>query len=462
MKIKRIIALACSALILVTSLAGCKNDQTTINPNGEIEVSEEIDTSDVVSEQEMPVYDYKNLPASNELSGKEIETSYYARELSDRNKGCYDEIYNAALTFQTEVVLSSSHVVSPESLKKIMNIIYLDTPELYMLETEYSYDLDSSGNVSKIYLKYVISQSDYEELNKTIVQTLTDTTSQFKYAETEYDAELSIVETIESVFYVTKMENPDYFSGKNPTSSFFTIIRTTSGDHLAFAKAFSYYCKKIGIDSAVVVGELTNTDYAKEIGINIGQYQGTGGAFKETTDGTHVDVNIDYSTFYAWNIIKLNDKWYHVDVLFPKQWKEAHSEETQNIAADKLRTTLNVDDYTISQSRLFYVNEDILGLIPECNSKIFQSSYRNGNYFLNYTAGQINVPITQKIDELVENKLTTILYQFGSEETYDIFMKKFDQIIEGYNENNEDVIQNYRLIENKETLSVLLTDLIYY
>ena len=151
MKIKRIIALACSALILVTSLAGCKNDQTTINPNGEIEVSEEIDTSDVVSEQEMPVYDYKNLPASNELSGKEIETSYYARELSDRNKGCYDEIYNAALTFQTEVVLSSSHVVSPESLKKIMNIIYLDTPELYMLETEYSYDLDSSGNVSKIY-----------------------------------------------------------------------------------------------------------------------------------------------------------------------------------------------------------------------------------------------------------------------------------------------------------------------
>ena len=101
-------------------------------------------------------------------------------------------------------------------------------------------------------------------------------------------------------------------------------------------------------------------------------------------------------------------------------------------------------------------------MIPECNSKIFQSSYRNGNYFLNYTAGQINVPITQKIDELVENKLTTILYQFGSEETYDIFMKKFDQIIEGYNENNGDIIQNYRLIENKETLSVLLTDLIYY
>ena len=34
--------------------------------------------------------------------------------------------------------------------------------------------------------------------------------------------------------------------------------------------------------------------------------------------------------------------------------------------------------------------------------------------------------------------------------------------LEGYNENNGDVIQNYRLIENKETLSVLLTDLIYY
>ena len=52
--------------------------------------------------------------------------------------------------------------------------------------------------------------------------------------------------------------------------------------------------------------------------------------------------------------------------------------------------------------------------------------------------------------------------QFGSEDTYDIFISTIDSTIETYNENNSNVIQNYRIIENKETHSVVITGLIYY
>ena len=72
------------------------------------------------------------------------------------------------------------------------------------------------------------------------------------------------------------------------------------------------------------------------------------------------------------------------------------------------------------------------------------------------------IAINDRLDELVEFKYETILYQFGSEDTYDIFISTIDSTIETYNENNSNVIQNYRIIENKETLSVVITGLIYY
>ena len=76
----------------------------------------------------------------------------------------YNEIYEAALTFQSEVVLSKK--ISPAALMQIMNIIYLDTPELFMLETIYEYDTESNGNVHKVYLKYNMTPEDYAAMNE--------------------------------------------------------------------------------------------------------------------------------------------------------------------------------------------------------------------------------------------------------------------------------------------------------
>ena len=459
MKAKRILTLLLASVLLLTCLTACGNKQPqVINPNGEVDVSEEPNRTPQ-KEEHMPVYDYKNLPASNFLEGKEIEISYYASKLNERNMISYNEIYEAALTFQSEVVLSKK--ISPAALMQIMNIIYLDTPELFMLETIYEYDTESNGNVHKVYLKYNMTPEDYAAMNEVLIQTLVMDISDFKYAETELEAELKIIEDLEGRLYTNKAFEIEKFHSKDPLNSFFTLVRTQQGNHLAYAKLFTHFCRKVGIESAVVVGELTNTDYAKEIGLEIGQYKTPEQAIQQTVEGTHVKGNIDYSNFYAWNIIKLNESWYHVDTLFPRLWLET-KEDLRNLDIKFARTTLNVDDYTISQSRLFHINEDLLGLIPECNNKIFQSLYREGRYFLNYNANQMVIAINDRLDELVEFKYETILYQFGSEDTYDIFISTIDSTIKTYNENNSNVIQNYRIIENKETLSVVITGLIYY
>ena len=94
MKAKRILTLLLSSVLLLTCLTACGNKQPQIiNPNGEVDVSEEPNRTPQ-KEEHMPVYDYKNLPASNFLEGKEIEISYYASKLNDRNMISYNEIYD--------------------------------------------------------------------------------------------------------------------------------------------------------------------------------------------------------------------------------------------------------------------------------------------------------------------------------------------------------------------------------
>lgn len=451
-------------LLLTTTfmLAGCgKNEETSTNINGEVDVSEsssETSTENPI-EDSMPVYDYKNLPVSNAPSTKEF-SSYYRDLLNERDRICYDEIYNAAQGYQDELVLSKA--ISPESLKHIMNIIYLDSPELYMLETHYAYDTDTNGTVYKVYLKYCLTEDKKEEILNAFLNNTTMKISELKAQETQYDLELAIAQTLEPIFYAEEIEFED-FVGKNPESSILTAGIQNSGNSLAVAKLFNYYCRKAGLNSALIVGEITDTNYAKKIGLKLKDYKPLDEVYTETVDGVHIDVDVDYSGFYAWNIVELNDKWYHVDILFYSQFSKFCSElDFQSLAVENMRVLLNVDDYTISQSRLFFINEEMLGLIPECNEKVFQTLYRQGDYFLNYNDSQIATAINIKLNELVEQKPVEKIYQFGSEETYDLFIKQFDSIVENYNENNGNVIQNYEIIGNKSILSVAIKNLLYY
>ena len=378
-----------SILLLTFIFSGCgKQEETSVNINGEVEVSETTENTQNNTENSLPVYDYKNLPVSDKQSEKEFE-SYYKGLLSERNRICYDEIYNAAQNFQNELVLSKS--ISPETLRDIMDIIYLDTPELYMLEPSYEYDTDVNGTVYKLYLKYCISEKNFETYKNTFLESTIPLISALKNSKDQSSIELEIISRIENINYSVKLKEgffEDYI-GKHPEDSILTIIKKGTGSSIAMAKFFNYYCRKAGVNSTIILGEITDTNYANNIGLQLNEYKPLSEIYTEKVEGSHVCVDIDYSSFYAWNIIELNNEWYHVDIPF---YIKAYSNmEIERIKLEKARMLLNVDDYTISQSRLFFVNEEILGLTPECNSKTFQSIYRQGDYILNYRRNERRV-----------------------------------------------------------------------
>lgn len=458
MKFKRAIPLLLAAVMIVGSLSGCGNNG---GPQYIGEVTDESFTQEPYSDEQsvaetMPRYDYKTLPTADKISGKEFPTSYYARLLPERNKIVFDEIYAGAKDFQDEVVLSKQP--SPKELEKIMNIIYLDTAELYMLDTTYGYDTDSNGYVYKVYLTYIMDKERYEDIEKNVVSTMSYTLSDFINSQDTYEAENKILAAVEDK-YTSEIRNEE-FPQDAYKSSILPLFLGLKGNHISVAKLFSYYCRMTGIDCAVVVGELTSTDFAHSIGLEIPEYKEPAEAIKQTISDSHVIVECDYTSFYAWNIVKINDAWYHVDPIMTPLMKNSQS-FMEYIDNNKLRLLENVPDYTISQSRLFYVNEDVLGLIPECKSVTFQSFYRSGDYFLNYTEAQNTVATMNFLDKMIQEKPARKVLQFQTEEGYNIFMKNIERLITTYNNNNSHPIRSHAIYGNRETLSVIIYNLVY-
>ena len=441
------------------SFVGCGNKKPTQNINGEVEEAT-IDTPDNSKNEQaidqLPTYDYKNLPKSNALS-KEDYNSFYAEQLTTNMKITYDEIYNAAKEFLAETVLSKP--VSPENLQKIMNIIYLDTPELFMLETDYSYDTDANGNVSKIYLKYIIEPEYREQIMKQAVSDSSRIVSSLRNEDNELEVEMKLLKQMEQSRYSSK-NIQEGFTSEHYKDSFYAMLRGTGSD-IARAKYFSYFCRKAGINATIMVGELTSTNLFVGTTYEKPAFKNVEDIIVKMVDGSHVDVSCDYSGLYAWNIIQLNEKWYNVDTMLTSVLKEKDP-YFADVDSESIRLLVNVDDYIISQSRIFYMNEDLLGLTPQCNDKNFQFKYREGKFILNYNTSQMPIIISKKLDELISKKSKSVIYQFGTEESFDLFVSIFDKSVEIYNKNNGNAIQNYAIEPHRDFLTVVIKDLIFY
>ena len=76
----------------------------------------------------------------------------YRAMLSDTQKEVYDQVYGAALELKESVTLCRQ--LDQSSIKNVMNAVFNDHPELFWLDTGYSYGYTSKGAVISVMLKY--------------------------------------------------------------------------------------------------------------------------------------------------------------------------------------------------------------------------------------------------------------------------------------------------------------------
>ena len=438
--------------------SGCNETKTEMK--GEMESNQDTQKSTEDEVAPMPVYDPNTLPESDPLEVKEIQ-SYYARKLSNRSKLTYDEVYNAAEKKETEFVLNQK--VSVDEFKKIMNIIFLDTPEFYYLRSRYYYETDASGYVSRVKLYYLLTQNQIAETEKKAKQDLTTKISDLRALSTQYEVESSAyLSLLDS--YIPNISKISFdYDDPELCSSLFGPMCFSRGNDKAVAKAFTYYCRMTGIDSAVVIGDFISADFSKEIGLGIKSENSSGqgkNIYIEKSNSSGTLVVCNYDDLYAWNIVQINNQWYHVDIPIASAWHNSE-QAFEQVNRENFMPFFNLNDYAISQSRLFYMNEDILGILPECKENTFQYYYRTGDFFLDYTYNQTITAINKKLDSMVQERKDRVIIQFISESCFDNFKKLWEEQVNKYNENRNNPIQNYDIIYNRESLMVYVYNLVY-
>lgn len=479
---------------MVVPLVACGEEVAPQKQYGE-EVGTEIEGLETGEEGDSsssstPVYDVNNLSSCTTkptLVNYSVN-SYYHDLLSDRLINSYDEILDAYSKFSDSIILTKK--ITPEELFQIMTIIYLDEPKYFQVSSKYSYTLDASGYVANINLEYLMPQITYRQQLAQLEQFFSKIYSDEYYKSLENEENVSDVYSLENSINTSILSNTAIKSllgycannslistddADNTASSLIIDEKITSA---SVAKVFNFGCRYIGINSTVKIGNLTNYDAQTELQstaepsiTSIAQYQNV---TTQSGDGTVTyTVDYNYNDYYMWNVIEFNDDWYNVDILystFLKRKRVLHDatysqkiQELQQLFTPSLDdlTLVNVSDYMISESRMSYYTDDVLGTAPSCTTNEFLNSYRKGTYLLPHTESQVMTLLNNKISVLRTSKAPSMWFQFEDEESLTYFINNLDSTITNFNSETNNLISGYDVYSDRQNLTVEVYNITY-
>lgn len=460
MKTKRLLSLSLATLIATsTILTGCGQD--VVKKVDEIGTISSVELVQANKEDTvLPTYDINAIEQSIKPVSFNIGTSYFASQLDTRNGIVYTDIRNAYSEFKPEVILSKT--VTEEELFKIMSIMYIDDPEMFQMKTTYDYYLDTNGYVYKVNLYYsttpITYTSDLDRINNSLLGLYSDVYSAYKDPTTAYEYEVvnKIIKLIEEIQINTS--DTKILSVANYTE------KSRGWSAQSLSKYLTLCMRYFGIDTATLIGRYTNETYTKDLTLpsnyDFDSYADVAEKYTKTSDEngtTKYSVSYDYNDYAFWNIIKINDNWYHFDYSLTNYlfWNNPDFKRTE------LGLLEFVPDYTISESRLFYYSDNLLGAVPLCTSNQFQYSYRNSFYLLHHSEEQMLTYLTQIVDVLPSRNTERMVYQFVDEETYNYFINHFDDVVTAFNNDSLNKIMNYSINEYRSELTIIINNFEY-
>lgn len=503
---KKTILFSTIILSLVLLFTGCKkeeNQSTLIS--GEVEVSEEDLKKEAESKDKAEInageqYDFRNLPvpepinpaaiidsstsfvgeynsaASNSDEDDEpipVTTiySYYARKLSQRSQLAYREILVAALNGQENVAITKP--VSKNELEKIMNIIFLDTPEAFMLEHEYEYTIDSTEKVSSVNLFYCMSPTSLRDKYNNYIKGVVDLAEGVKKSENTVEGISSLMKKLG---FSLKFELSDSIgerdytalgvlpSSKSLESNTLYFLKGSlpiaKQNYIASSKTYVAILREAGVDACVKVGTLLNPKhYLKNDNYHVEKPIEFENMITESRSNGVTHVKCNFNSLYSWVAVKVNKQWYNIDPYF----FDFFNIKLDTSLLDKLTESgpmFLVDDYLMSQSRIFYINDLLLGRSEPSTGRTFQPLYREGKYVPVQDANKLTDLMDYMVEKMSESNTKGLYYQFGSRENFSDFVKRFDERVSLFNRQYKNPIRSYKLYSNEELLIVAVHEIV--
>ncbi len=192
----------------------------------------------------------------------------YYHLLNSRMQRIYRQIYANAVALNSS--FAPVEKINPDQLKNVFEAVYNDHPELFWMDTEYSCKYRSGGDCVEITLQYnntvtnlAQAKEEFEKAAKKIVDGAAD-------KKTDLDKERFVHQAL--------MKKADYAKKSAMNQSAYSALVDGETVCAGYARAFQYLMQKLEIPCYYCVG-----------------YSGEE---------------------HAWNIVKLGDEYYNVDVTW--------------------------------------------------------------------------------------------------------------------------------------------------
>ena len=314
--------------------------------------------------------EYEQYSESFEINELTINmNSYYYNKLNDGQKKIYESIANAVKNFQSEFPIRDYVADNKENFAQEVSVAIAafinDHPEVFYIESQYStYTLSGfNGDIGYIKLNYTEStledvNSKIEIIKQKIQEYITGTENL-----SDYEKELYIHDKLaQNVTYSNLEDLPRaYHTAEGP---FLENIGVCDG----FTKTLQILYDQLGIDSIIVLGVLD--------------------------DNPH-----------AWNLVNIEDDWYHVDLTSSRSIVEETGIITHayfNLSDERMKKIATFDNpellpkadsldynYYIYNDYVVYSTDDMSGKLNE----IYQD-FKDKNYIEFYLEGNVSENIS--------------------------------------------------------------------
>ena len=197
------------------------------------------------------------------------ETSPYYEMLSDKEKDLYKQIYANADNLKRTFIPRQS--VTKDELEETIIAVYNDSPELFWIDTSYSYKYLISGKIAQVTLNYNSTANDIDSSKYLFNQATNKIISQANSYSNNYEKEKFVHDYI--------LEKNVYDIDNELNQSAYSAIVNGKTVCAGYSRAFQYIMNKLNITTYYVTG---------------------------TSQGEN----------HAWNIIKLGNGYYNIDLTW--------------------------------------------------------------------------------------------------------------------------------------------------
>lgn len=345
---------------------------------------------------ETPYDEYNEEFKINEI--KISENSYYYNKLTEQQKNIYTAIANGVKSLTNDVKLKKYEYIDSETTMKDVEValhkFLLDHPEVYYMDDKYTVSTKTGITGTGVIVGLTYQFGSIEELNNSIARLNSKFDEILNEATIEKGKDFENEQKIHDVLS-KKVTYYEYEDLSKIPSKYHTIEGTLT-ENLAvcdgLAKTFQILLDKVGIKSIIVSGSLNGTSH-------------------------------------AWNMIQLEDGWYHTDIT------SDNSIKTEKKVV--FHSYFNINTETIKKTHVIS-EEDI---IPESTSTKYN--------FYEYTGKNI------VSGDNFANKLKEIISKNSDENLVEYKVNGFDNVPE----KTIDVLRKNKFTDYLETKS---TKFIYY